>query len=268
MRRRAALVLALVLAAGCAASTRLLVAPGEEGFDAKSPFAPRPGSNDVAIAIGGADLIGVDRRAGYVDALLRSGTSGIVDVAFRSEDELLVLRRTGVAHYFAASLFDSWPLEVSEDAHLAAGDDAVFVATTTEGGGRLLRLDEASNAFTTVLELDRPIAALAIAPEGCYLAAGDSVYRLRLDAAGSASLVFVLAIPDASVVSIAADPSSRTLYASTAADVFFYREGRVRPFFPVGGRIHFEGGSLFVSAPEGLIELRRASRRASALARE
>lgn len=255
--------------AGCAAPSIEVVFSGSDGsgFMGGAPFDPRPGTRDIAY-LSGREILLVNRSKARLDHLLLDDASGMVDLAFRSRDELLVLTRGGVCVYFAGRLIRGWPLEVSHDALIAAGKDGVWIATNREGQGRILSLDPALQEFSVIAEFDKPVEALATGPQGCYLAFDDSVFRLVLAKdRRSADLVFVLALPGETICSIAPDLDHGILYTATPTDTWFYAKGRVRPFHLLGGVIRYDHGTLFISSgiAGSLIEIEQAHRVASDL---
>jgi hypothetical protein len=119
------------------------------------------------------------------------------------------------------------------------------------------------------MELDRPVSALAAGPRGCYFGVGDSVYRLVMSQDGaSADMLFLLALPPgAAIESIAADADDGVLYAATASETFAYHQGKVVPFYPLGGRIRCDGGALYISTGVGssVMRIDGANQRAAEL---
>jgi len=256
--------------AGCAAPSVKVVFSGTDasGFTAGAPFAPRPATRDIAY-LSGAEVLLVNRAKARLDHLLLDDASGMVDLTFRSADELLVLNQGGVDVYFAGKLIRGWPLDPSADGLIAAGRDSVWVATNREGQGRVLALDPASQEFSLIAEFDKPVKALAAGPQGCYLAFDDSVFRLVLAKdRRSADLVFVLALPGETIRSIAPDLAHDILYVATPTDTWLYAKGRVRPFHLLGGVIRYDGETLFISSETtgSLIGIEQAHRVAQDLA--
>jgi hypothetical protein len=265
----AALLLAGAIAAGCGSTaTVLLVDRGDGEFTGGTPFDPRPGAGQV-IYVSRGELLGVNDR-GTLDHLLLEDASGLVDLAFRSHEELLVLLRNRVSIYFAGRLVSGWDIEVSADARLDALGDEIWIATNNGGQGRLLRLDNARNEFRVIAEFDRPITDVSAGAEGCYCVFVDSVYRVALNAAHTeAELVFVAALSPGDVVTgVAADLTNAVIYVATETQTFAYAGGKLVPFHPVGGRIRCDEGDLYLSSATAgsLVKIGRAYARAWSLA--
>lgn len=277
---RLGLLFVALVSAGCAGasirvtSMRVLVSDDDNSkYPAGAPFDVRPGGQEV-VYLSGGQLVSVNEE-GRLERLLLEEESSLIDLAFRSENVLLVLEQSGVALFFGGRLVPGWEIALSDDAQMATGPGEVWIADNRdilgrlessfgrltwndgtvahygEKRGRLLRLDPELDEFRVIAEFDHPIRAVEAAPGGCYIAIDETVYRLLLSKqGGTAEMLFVLAAPPGStVVSIAADLENKILYAASETETFAYAGGKAVPFYPLGGRIRSRGGTLYLSSP-------------------
>lgn len=250
---RATLIPPLLAIAACSSTSQVLLQNGMAGFTGGDPIAVRPDSEQLTY-LWTDEVIAVDGDEGMLDRLLIEDLPGLVDVAFRSDEEMLVLHRGGISLYFAGKLFRAYDLDVSASSLLAAGEESVWVARNERDGATLLRLDEERRELLPVAALEDGVSALAIAPGGCYFAVGDAVYRLLLDGEGSGEILFLFAVLDAQIGSIASDPDRGLILAATPTETWIYHQGRTRIFEPLGGRLAYADGTLFISsADRGLL---------------
>ena len=266
---RLLLLAGLAALTGCSSySTVVLSQSGDGNYRAGAPFDPRPGAGEVAY-LAGREILSVNYY-GRLDHLLVQDARRMVDLAFRSESELLVLQRDRVSIYFAGRLITGWEFPVSDDARIEADGPEVWIATNRNGRGRLLRLDSERNEFRVIAELTQPVTDVAAGRHGCYFAFADSVYRLALNAEQSeAEMVFVMALPPGSTITgVAADFDNQVIYASTKEATYAYAGGKVVPFYALGGRLRCDGGDLYIAskASGSLVKIGRAYKRAWGLA--
>ena len=123
------MALMLLLASGCSStSTVLLTERGEGDFRGGTAIAPRPGQGDVAY-LAKSEILCVNDE-GRLDHLLleEEGSPTIIDLVFRSPEELLVLRPEGISVYFGGRLLPAWKLSASHDARIAASGAEIWAS--------------------------------------------------------------------------------------------------------------------------------------------
>lgn len=245
--RHSILTLVLIAAAGCGSSTRIILdEPTEPRFESGAPIAIR-GDDQEILFLSKGQVYSIDEMTPILD----EPDPALIDIACGPDGEILVLTATGVSVVEKEILTPLLESEVSEDARIAAGEEWIWVSTTHEGKGYIIRFQRDDPKAQPVTGSDKPVTALAPGLQGCYFASDSKVYRAYLsEAEETIKYIFILAIPGEEIRSIAPDREHEVLYVATPSATYFCREGGVRPFHMVGGRILYHRGSLFVSSKE------------------
>jgi hypothetical protein len=250
-------ILLILLIAGCGSSTRILLdEPTDPRFESGASFAIR-GEDQEILVLSKGQIYSLEEMAPILD----EPDPTLMDMTCAPDGEILILTGKGVQAVEKEILTPLLDEKLSADARIAAGEEWIWVSTTHEKKGYIIRFRRDDPKGQAVTGSDTPITALAPGLDGCYFASDGKVYRAYLsEEEETVKYIFILAIPGEKIRAIAPDRDHEILYVSTPSATYFCREGRVRPFHMVGGRILYDDGSLFVSSKENraITEITRA----------
>jgi hypothetical protein len=201
----------------------------------------------------GANIIRLDGRGSF-ESILQESPGGISDVAVADDDVLMILHGAALGAFFGGRVMPVFDLPASGRRMSCYERQAYLVLEDSGQGSLLYRYDAAAKRLVPLMRADKRINAICGVRGGCIIAVGDSLYKLFDEPSGVASgkyhLVFLCAVSNAEITSVAAHQSSQSVLFADKDSTYVWSKGQVWSFFPLGGAICLRGDTLAISSGE------------------
>jgi len=229
----------------------------------------------VFVATSG-NVLRYDPRAESMSPLLIGGCAQPQDLAVTGEDIPLALYQDSLQAIFAGALVPvvQLPLEGDQRGRLVSTYRDWAYILVGPSPTVLLRYSFLTKEVEKVIVLeDGAVAAICAVRGGCLVAARDTIGKIYdpgvTDHPDGDTLWNALCAVSGSVLtSVAADADSQTVYFSDSSMTYAWTNGKVVPFYPMGGRLAYRGNRVAIFSPDPLqlVQVVRPGKRAATIA--
>lgn len=247
----AAVTLLAALASGCSSSVRVVLVPksaAAAGIKVENAVAADSKGSVFLAGRAQRQIVRIFDRGERFENLLVEETS-LEALCVTDEDVLMVLCPDKVGAFFAGKIIPILSLP-ARGKKISCHENRMYLVVRNEQSQELLyRYDVDSKKLVPLMKTEQTISAICGVRGGCLMAVGDSIYKFFDDPSGGEyHLVFLCAVSEATIVSVAAYPKLQAVFFSDHDVTYVWAEGRVYPFFPLGGGISLQGDTLTIAS--------------------